>query len=94
MHVVIGVWDMDPAREQEQRQGLERIVAGVSALPNLVKGYWCGGSDPRRAHTFIVFASQEAAEAFADDVRGNLANQAAAGITNLSLDVAEVTATT
>jgi hypothetical protein len=43
---------------------------------------------------FIVFADRMSAEAFAADVRGNIENQALAGVTNLSLDLAEVAATT
>lgn len=67
----------------------------MSKAPGIVKGYWAEGTaDPPRSHTFIVFADRASAEAFAADVRGNLENQARAGVTNLSLDIAEVSATT
>lgn len=91
MHAVIGVWDMGAGQEQAQQEGLDRIVEGVSRLPGFHQGYWCAGPDAR-SHTFIVFTTREAAESFADEVRGNAENQARAGIANLSLDVVEVTA--
>lgn len=95
MFVVIGLWELDPELREMQKQGLEGIVAGVSQAPGIVKGYWAEGtSDPPRSHTFIVFADLASAEAFAADVRGNIENQARAGVTNLSLDLAEVSATT
>ena len=59
-----------------------------------MKGYWSDGTDPRTSHTFILFAERDAAEQFAANVRGNVDNQAAAGVTNVSLDLTEVIATT
>lgn len=95
MFVVIGLWELDPALGEMQRQVLDGIVAGVSHAPGIVKGYWADGTtDPTRSHTFIVFADRVSAEAFAEDVRGNIENQARAGVTNVSLDLAEVSATT
>ena len=95
MFVVIGLWELDPELREMQRQFLEGIVAGVRQAPGIVKGYWAEGTvDPRRSHTFIVFTDLESAESFAADVRGNLKNQATAGVTNLGLDIAEVSATT
>ena len=95
MFVVIGLWEMDPELREKQRQALGGMVAGVSQVPGIVKGYWAEGTaDPRRSHTFIVFADRMSAEAFAADVRGNAENQARAGVTNVSLDLAEISATT
>jgi hypothetical protein len=91
---VVGVWDIDPSKREVQQEYLEGIVAGVGRLPGLVKGYWSDGTDPRTSHTFIVFSERDAAERFAAEVRGNLENQAAAGVTNVSLDLTEVIATT
>jgi hypothetical protein len=93
--VVIGLWELDPELREMQRQILEGIVARVGQAPGIVKGYWAEGtSDPPRSHTFIVFADRMSAEAFAADVRANIENQARAGVTNLSLDLAEISATT
>jgi hypothetical protein len=93
--VVIGLWELDPAFTEVQQQALPGIVAGVSRAPGIVKGYWTAETaDSTRSHTFIVFADRESAEAFATDVRGNLENQARAGVRNISLALAEVSATT
>lgn len=94
MYAVVGVWEMDAARGEAQQSGLEGIVAGVSQLPGLVKGYWSDCEDPARSHTFIVFSDREAALAFADSVRGNVENQARSGVRNISLDIVAVKATT
>ena len=95
MFVVIGLWELDPKLREMQRQILEGIVARVGQAPGIVKVYWAEGtSDPPRSHTFIVFADRMSAEAFAADVRANIENQARAGVTNLSLDLAEISATT
>lgn len=94
MFVVIGVWEMDPERRTMQREILERLVAGVRQAPGIVTGYWLDAPDTRTSHTFIVFDEREHAEQFAADVRGNAVNQAAAGVSMVSLDVAEVVATT
>ena len=40
MFAVIGRWRMDPEIALAQREALDGIVAGVSQLPDLVKGYW------------------------------------------------------
>ena len=78
-----------------QRLVLDRIVAGVRQAPGIVQGYWAEGiADSARGHTFVVFEDRGSAEAFAHDVGGNLENQAEAGVTNVSLEIAEITATT
>ena len=94
MFAVIGVWELDPSLASVQQEGLRHIVVGVRQAPGLVKGYWSGPGDSGRAHTFIVFADRQNAEAFATDVRNNIENQARAGIRNVSLDMAEITAET
>lgn len=94
MHVVIGVWEMDPHRRELQVEGLPHIVAGVRQAPGLVQGFWADGPGSNRSHTFIVFEDEQAADAFAASVRGNAENQAMAGIRVVSLEVAEVSATT
>jgi hypothetical protein len=93
--VVIGVWKMDPEKREIQRDGLARLAAGVSQAPGIVKGYWADiAADSTRSHTYIVFSDRDSAESFAADVRGNLDNQVRAGVTNISLDLAEISATT
>lgn len=94
MYAVVGVWEMDRARDEAQQSALEGIVAGVSQLPGLMKGYWSDYEDPARSHTFIVFSELDAAVAFADSVRGNAENQTRSGVRNISLDIVAVKATT
>ena len=94
MYAVVGVWELDPARDEAQQSALPGIVAGVSQLPGLVKGYWSAYEDAARSHTFIVFADRDAAVAFAADVRGNAENQNRSGVRNLSLDIVAVQAAT
>src|SRR4051812_5608403 len=75
MPVVIGSWKMSAEQADEQRAGLEGIVAGVRRLPGLVSGFWTSSTDGLDSHTFIVFEGIDAAEAFASNVRANLDNQ-------------------
>jgi hypothetical protein len=93
--VVIGVWHLDPALDDVRRGLMSDLVAGVAQAPGIVKGYWAAdAADPTRSHTFIVFEDRASAEAFAADVRSDLENQARAGVTSISLDLAEVSFTT
>ncbi|GAB3932794.1 hypothetical protein GCM10029976_039260 [Kribbella albertanoniae] len=94
MYAVVGVWEMDSAQREAQQSALEGIVAGVSQLPGMVKGYWSDYEDPARSHTFIVFDDRDAAAAFADSVRGNVENQTRSGVRNISVDILAVKATT
>ena len=92
MFAVIGEWTMAPGLAEAQRAGLEGIVAGVSRLRGFASGWWTRSGDGRDCHTFIVFEDQDSADGFAANVRGNLENQRAAGVENVSLTVEEVTA--
>jgi hypothetical protein len=94
MFVVIGVWEMDPSLASVQQDVLGHIVSGVRQAPGLVKGYWAGPGESGRAHTFIVFADRQDADVFATDVRNNIENQARAGVRNVSLDLAKISAET
>jgi hypothetical protein len=94
MFAVIGVWEIDPSLASVQQDVLDHIVSGVRQAPGLVKGYWTGPGASTTAHTFVVFADRQSAEMFAADVRANVDNQARAGVRNLSLDLAEITAET
>jgi hypothetical protein len=91
MYAVIAIFTMDAAKHAQQLQFLrERIVPGVSQKPGFVAGYWT--YDGRRSYNTLVFDSREAAEAQADDVRGNLVNQTEAGVVPATITVAEVIA--
>lgn len=92
MYAVVGRWQTDPRLADVRSTMLERIVEGVRHAPGFVHGYWAD-SGPEQSHTFIVFSDRPTAEAFAQDVRDNVANQAAAGVRSRGLDIAEVVAT-
>jgi hypothetical protein len=92
MFAVIGAWKMSPGQADEQRDGLARIAAGVGNISGLVSGFWTSSDDGRESHTFIVFGDLDAAEGFAAAVRRNLEEQRSAGVENVSLAVAKVTA--
>jgi hypothetical protein len=94
MFAVIGVWEMDPSLASAQQDVLHHIVSGVRQAPGLVKGYWTGPGESGEAHTFIVFTDRQNAEFFATDVRNNIENQARAGVRNVSLRLAEISAET
>lgn len=94
MHAVIGTWAKDPVLAAQQRAMLlDVIVPGVRQAPGLVKGYWAdepGG----RSHSFIVFETEAAAEAFAASVRGNAPAQGESGVAVDELVVVAVAAET
>jgi hypothetical protein len=45
----------------------DRVVPMVSGAPGFVAGYWLGAG-PGKGHSIVVFESQEAAQAVADQV--------------------------
>lgn len=94
MYAVIGIWELDTSRQDEQRATLEQIVDGVRGAQGLVTGYWTATDDRTRSSTVILFATKAAAEEFAEAVRSRFPQRAAAGVSNVSLDVEKVVATT
>jgi hypothetical protein len=84
---------MDPARHEEQDQGLhELIIPAVRDHPGFVAGYWMRDPDTGKGHTTIVLENERAARAFKESVLGNTQNQAKAGITTDSLALVEMLA--
>jgi hypothetical protein len=93
MYAVVGVWNMDPGRREEQDRGLrELIIPAVRSHPGFVAGYWMRDPETGKGHTTIVLDSEPSARAFKDAVLGNARDQAKAGITNDSLAVVELLA--
>lgn len=92
-HATIATFAMDPARVAEVRPILhDVIVPSVREFPGVVSGHWLtdGGGDESVA--VVTFTSREAADAFAQNVRGNVTNQAAVGIELVSLRLVDVEA--
>ena len=91
MHAVIAIFRVERPQSDEHLRFLrERIVPAVSQEPGFIAGY--STNDGERSYNTLVFDSREAAEFRAADVRGNAANQAAAGLVAEQITVAEVTA--
>ena len=88
MHAVVvrvSISDIESARK-----GLtEMVVPRVSAAPGFVAGYWTRSDDGSNGQSIIVFESEEAARAGADQIR---ANPAPEGVTLESAEVREVVA--
>jgi hypothetical protein len=79
MHAVVAIFRVERPQSDEYLQFLrERIVPAVSQEPGFIAGYWI--NDGERSYNTLVFDSREAAESRAADVRGNAANQVAAGL--------------
>jgi hypothetical protein len=93
MYAVVGVWNFDPARQNEQDQGLqELIIPSVRSHPGFVAGYWMQDPESGKGHTTIVLDNEMSARAFKEIVLSNTQSQAKAGITNASLAVVEMLA--
>ncbi len=96
-YAVIGVWNMDASRWEEQLQALnEQLVPMVGRSPGFVSEYWMGDRSASKTYTTIVLEDEAAAERFkafggGDEAR---ANQEQSGVRNESLTVVEVLAKT
>jgi hypothetical protein len=81
MYAVVGMWTMDPERQETQEQELrERIVPSVSATPGFVRGSWSREIAGTRGASFIVFDNEPSARVFIDSVRANAPRQRTAGV--------------
>jgi len=89
MHAVVAEFEM-PEPQGEHLEYLDGIVARISQEAGFVTGYWT--HDGEKAYNVLIFDSAEAAEARAADVRGNAANQRAAGLSPTLVTVARVVA--
>lgn len=67
----------------------EEVVPRVSGLPGLVAGYWMR-PEANQGRSLIVFESEEAASAAAENIRSNMPEP----VTLDSIDVVEVVAHT
>lgn len=85
MYAVVGMWTMDPERQDAQEEELrERIVPSVSATPGFVRGTWSREIDGTRGTSLIVFDNEPSARDFIDSVRANAPRQRTAGVINTS----------
>jgi hypothetical protein len=93
MHAVVGVWTMAPDwRESQDRELRDVVVRFVTAQPGFVAGYWMHDAETGKAHTTVVWDSEESARKFKAFVQGNAKAQARAGVTSDYLAVVGVVA--
>ena len=84
MHAVVFQVDMKQGWEGKVDTELDQLVTMVKSVPGFVRGTWT--TDGRRGLSFLLFDSQESAQALAD----NAAMPPDASVTLRSVDVYEV----
>ena len=67
MYAVLGVWAADPAKADQQYDGLRNeVIPLVRDLPGFVQGLWMGDDDTGRSHTNLIFDTEQHARDFTD----------------------------
>jgi heme-degrading monooxygenase HmoA len=89
MHAVFSRVTINDDPEAALKRLREEVVPRVSGLPGLVAGYWMR-PEANQGRSLIVFESEEAARAAAENMRGNMPDP----VTLDSIDVLEVVAHT
>lgn len=94
MHVILGVFKMDPGRRAEQQVALhERIIPTLKQMPGFVSSTSSYDATTSRSHSHIVFETAQDAERYAAFVRGRgYGDPGQQGVELESLVVAEVVA--
>lgn len=70
MYAVVVDVTITGEREEAERGLRERVIPRVKEAPGLVAGYWVEPIDGK-GHSIVVFESEEAARAMAEQVGGN-----------------------
>jgi hypothetical protein len=92
-HATLATFLMDLSRETEQRAALNQfIVPGVRQFPGFVSGHWTVDRATSESVVLITYESLDAAEAMAENIRGNAANQADAGLELVGVRILEISA--
>ena len=93
MYAVIGRWNMDPSRDDDQSPELRDVIAPmVTASPGFVAGYWSRDPETGRGHTTVVWETEESARDFKEMVDERRQLAATFGVTNDFLVVTDVLA--
>ena len=94
MYAVVGVWEMEQGREQEQKERLGgEVMPLVQAAPGFVGAYWAlDVDDPRRSYSMILLDSEHAAREFKAMVEGDPLSREQGGVLSVSLALAQVVA--
>ncbi len=95
MYAIIGVWNMEPSRWDEQLRVLrEQLVPMASQMPGFVAGYWMGDPATSKTYSTVVLEDEAAALRFNAFLTGDeaTARREQGGVRNESLVVVEVLA--
>ena len=87
MHAVVVKVSIKDA-EGAQKSLEEQVVPRVSQAPGFVAGYWTRADDRSNGQAMVVFESEDAARAAADQIRANIPE----AVTLESAEVREVVA--
>lgn len=91
MYAVIGRWMINPSRVEDLDRQLHDVVAPrVAACCGFVAGYWTRDPETGRAHTTVVWDSEQAARNFKELLDGQRRRAAELGVINDFLVVTEV----
>jgi hypothetical protein len=92
MYAVIGQVKIDQSREGEARKALSEIVVPTAkAMPGFAGGTWCRALKDDRGISVLLFESEQAARAAAEQMRSQ-GPPAGTPATFVSADVFEVVA--
>jgi Antibiotic biosynthesis monooxygenase len=70
MHAVIGQVKIDQSREDEARKTLQEVVVPTAkAMAGFVAGTWCRALQDDRGISVLLFESEQAARAAAEQMR-------------------------
>jgi hypothetical protein len=93
MYAVVGRWTMDPSRAEQQQAFLtERIVPSVRRAEGFVAGYWSRPAPDGVAYSFIVFADEDSAAAFAESVKRDPHDRRVTGVHGGALTIVQIAA--
>jgi hypothetical protein len=93
-HATLATFRMDPAREAEQQEGLQKmILPGVRGHPGFVQGTWTLDRQTSECFVMLTYESRESAESMRENIVGNADNQRFVGIELVEVRVLEVSAT-
>jgi hypothetical protein len=90
MHVVVVTVSIEPGQVEASRAALrEQVVPRVAGSPGFSGGYWTAGSDETVGLSFVLYDSEENAQAGADMARNF---PTPPGVTIQTVEVREVVA--
>ena len=69
MHAVVASASIDPGRANEAQEHLQsNVIPRVKQVPGVVSGYWTRSSDGEHGTAMVVFETEDAARAAAEQV--------------------------